>query len=110
MAYVENVDLVPEGTRTAAGSQPSVANFGGSTQAILHVRITDIDSYLYVRLEDSVDGENWYLVETLNASLVGNYALRTNKPFTDNLRVSWTLQEKSGLPLSATFAVSLAAF
>jgi hypothetical protein len=110
VAYVENVDLVPVASRNAPGNQASQSNFGGSTQAVVLVRVSEISSNatLNVVLEDSIDGVNWFRVDQASMySRVDNFSLRTREPFSDNLRVSWYF---GGSSPSATFGVSLAAF
>lgn len=112
VAYVEDVDLIPEQARSAGtGVTASAANFGGSTQAIVHLRVSAIDGIPRIQLEDSMDGTNWFPVASAAVTTAGNTALRVDTPFTDNLRVAWEILKSSPSQSgTATFAASLAAF
>lgn len=100
------IDLVAPDTRTASGDSGAVAGFGDKTTLRAQLNITAVAGTaptLDVVIEDTLDGTNWNTIGTFaQRTAAGRQVVDITSPFTDRLRVRWTL---GGTAPSFTFSV-----
>lgn len=100
--------VVASAARTASGNSDPVKNYGGVGKLRCQLDVTAVagtSPTLNVLVEDTVDGTNFYTVGTFAQKIAaGREVVNVTTPFTDTLRVSWTL---GGTAPSFTFSVSI---
>lgn len=100
------VDLLPSAARTASGVGVDVPGFGDKISLRVQLNVTaaaGVTPTLDVRIEDTIDGTTWNTVGTFAQKVaVGREVLNITTPFTDRLRLSWTV---AGTTPSFTFSV-----
>lgn len=92
MAFVQK-DLIDElaGPLQAseAGSGAAADGFGDTRGFALHVVVSELENSWRVGIEDSADGINWKVVETISSVGLGLNVLRVAEPAADRIRLSW---------------------
>ena len=100
--------VVASAARTATGATAVLPGFGGMALLRCQLDVTVVSGVsptLAVLLEDTLDGTNFNTVGTFTArTAAGREVINVTAPFTDRLRVSFTL---GGTTPSFTFAVAL---
>lgn len=99
--------LVPSAARTAAGNTGALgAGWGAVSTIRAQLNVTAASGTtpsLTVLLEDSLDGTTWNTIGTFSAkTAAGREVINVTAPFTDTVRVSWTV---TGTTPSFTFEV-----
>lgn len=98
--------LVPSAARTASGDSGVLTGWGVPNSARVQLDVTAASGTsptLDVVIEDTLDGTNWYVVGTFaQKSAGGRDVINLSTPFTDRLRVRWTV---GGTTPSFTFSV-----
>lgn len=100
------VELLGAAARTASGSTGAIPGFGDRTTLRVQLNVTAFTvaagNTLDVVVEDTLDGSNWNPVATFaQKTATGREVANITAPFTDQLRVRWTV---GGTP-AATFSV-----
>ncbi len=100
------VELLGSAARAASGDSGAVSGFGDRTTLRAQLNVTAFTvaagNTLDVVVEDTLDGSNWYPVATFaQKTATGREVVNVTAPFTDRLRVRWTV---GGTP-AATFSV-----
>lgn len=102
-------NLVVSGAQTASGVSAATSGFSQAKNLVIQLDVTTASGTsptLNVVVEDSVDGTNY---ETITGGVfaqkvtTGREVLQLSVPFTDTLRVRWTI---GGTTPSFTFGVS----
>lgn len=92
--------LVPSAARTTNSDTGALGGYGPMTQGVVQLNVTAIAGTtptLDVKVEDSVDGTNWNSVQAFTqVTAAGRLVLRITAPFSDLLRVSWTIGGTAG--------------
>lgn len=100
--------VVASAARTTSGASAALAGYGGARLLRAQLDVTAASGTtpsLAVLIEDTLDGTNFYTVGTFAAkTAVGREVINVTTPFTDTLRVSWTI---TGTTPSFTFSVSV---
>lgn len=95
--------LVESSTRTTSGSTDPLTGWGGVSTLRAQLNVTAVAGgapSLTVRIEDTLDGENWNTVGSFAVlTNVGREVINVTGPFAGTIRVAWDLVE------SATFDV-----
>ncbi len=91
--FLETILASAQRDSTAAGS--TLAGFGRADVLRLQIEVTakeGTNPTLDVLIEDTLDGSNWNTIGTF-AQLVttGLEVINVTSPFSDNIRVSWTI-------------------
>lgn len=98
--------VVPSAARTVSGDTGVLTGWGSATTLRTQLDVTAISGVsasLTVLVEDTLDGANWNTIGTFAVqTAVGREVINVTAPFTDRLRVTWTL---SGTTPSLTFSV-----
>ncbi len=98
--------LVPSQARTTSGDSGILTGWGVPTTARVELNVTAVGGAtptLNVVVEDTFDGTNWNVVGTFTQkTAVSREVINLSTPFTDRLRVRWTI---GGATPSFTFAV-----
>lgn len=98
--------LVTSGARTTSGDSGALDHYGGVGKLAVQLNVTaaaGVSPTLDVVIEDTVDGTNWNPVATfVQRTAAAREVLRITSPFTDTLRVRWTI---GGSTPSFTFSV-----
>ncbi len=91
--FLETILASAARTATAAGS--TRAGFGRADTLRVQLEVTaksGTSPTLDVIVEDTLDGTNWNLLGTFaQLAIVGREVINITGPFSDNLRVSWTI-------------------
>lgn len=100
-------NLVPSAARTTAGNSGALtAGWGAVSTIRAQVNVTAASGTtpsLTVLIEDTLDGTTWNTIGTFSAkTAVSREVINVTAPFTDTVRVSWTI---SGTTPSFTFTV-----
>ncbi|NUO35882.1 MAG: hypothetical protein HOQ45_02430 [Nocardioidaceae bacterium] len=106
-AFSENV--VASAARTASGNSGALTGWGSASTLRAQLNVTAASGTaptLDVVLEDSVDGgTTWNTIGTFTQATTGaRQVINVTTPFTDTLRVRWTV---GGTTPSFTFAVDV---
>ncbi len=97
--------FAPSGTRTTSGDSGPQSGFGDERTLRAQLIVTAAAGTLDVVLEDTLDGTNWNVVATFTQkTATGREVVNVTAPFTDRLRVRWTI---GGTTPSFTFAVDV---
>ena len=102
--------LVASGVQTASGSSVAQSGYAQAKNLVIQLDVTAAAGTaptLDVVVEDSVDGTNYATITGgvfAQKVTTGRETLRISVPFTDTLRVSWTI---GGTTPSFTFGVSV---
>lgn len=95
-------------TAAASGQSAPIGGFVGATRAVVQLHVTSaagVTPTLDAVLEDTIDGTNWNTVATFaQATAAGRSVQRISAPFTDRLRVRYTI---GGTTPSFTFSVQI---
>jgi hypothetical protein len=98
--------LVESAARTGSGDTGLQYAFGAASILRVQLDVTaaaGTSPTLDVVVEDTLDGTNWNVVGTFAQKVaVGREVLNVTAPFTDRLRVRWTI---GGVGASFTFSV-----
>lgn len=98
--------LLASAARTTTGTSSEVAGFESATSLVVQLNVTAASGTsptLDVVLQDTVDGTNWNTVATFTqATAVTRSVQRVTVPFTNRLRISYTI---GGVTPSFTFSV-----
>lgn len=98
--------LVPSAARTASGDTGTLDGYGVADSARVQLEVTAASGTsptLDVVVEDTLDGTNWNVVGTFaQKTAAGREVVNLSTPFTDRLRVRWTV---GGTSPSFTFSV-----
>lgn len=98
--------LVESGARVANGDSGVLGGFGFADTLRLQLNVTAVAGTaptLDVVIEDTLDGANWNTIATFaQKTAVGREVINVSTPFTNRLRVRWTI---GGTMPSFTFAV-----
>jgi hypothetical protein len=98
--------FVESAARTASGDSGPLGGFGDESTLRVQLDVTaatGTSPTLDVVVEDTLDGTNWNVVGTFAQKVaVGREVLNVTAPFTDRLRVRWTI---GGVDASFTFSV-----
>jgi hypothetical protein len=98
--------IVPSAARTASGDSGPLYAFGAASVLRVQLDVTaaaGTSPTLDVVVEDTLDGTNWNVIGTFAQKVaVGREVLNVAAPFTDRLRVRWTI---GGVGASFTFSV-----
>lgn len=101
-----DVVLAGSAARTATGSGAVVPGFGDVTTLRAQLEVTaaaGTSPTLNVVIQDTLDGTNWNDVGTFTQlAAAGRQVINVTSPFTDRLRVRWTV---GGTTPSFTFSV-----
>ncbi len=96
----------PSAARTTSGNSAPLTGYGPADTLIAELNVTAASGTgptLDVVIEDTIDGTNWYPIGTFaQRTAAGREVLRLTQPFTDQLRVRWTI---GGTTPSFTFSV-----
>lgn len=99
-------ELVASAARTASGATTVLEGWGVPSAARVQLNVTaaaGTSPTLNVVVEDTLDGTNWNPVGTFaQRTAAGREVLNLATPFTDRLRVRWTI---GGTAPSFTFSV-----
>lgn len=94
--------------RSTSGSSAPMPGYGGANTLRCQLDVTaaaGTTPTLDVLVQDTIDGTNFYTVGTFaRKTAAGREAINVTTPFTDTLRVSWTV---TGVAPSFTFSVSI---
>lgn len=107
-AYPGQTDvLVASAARTVSGDTGTMQGWGVPSTARVQLNVTAFagtSPTIDVVVEDTLDGTTWNVVGTFAQRVgVGRQVVNLSTPFTDRLRVRWTL---GGTAPSFTFSVS----
>lgn len=97
---------VASSARTTSGDSGVLGGFGPSKTVRAQLDVTAVSGTptLDVVIEDTVDGTNWNVVGTFaQKTATGREVIDITTPFTDRLRVRWTI---AGTTPSFTFSVA----
>jgi hypothetical protein len=98
--------LVASAARTASGDSGTLTGWGVPSVARVQLDVTaasGVSPTLDVVVEDTLDGTSWNAVGTFTQrTAVGRQVINLSTPFTDRIRVRWTL---GGTSPSFTFSV-----
>jgi hypothetical protein len=98
--------LVASAARTSSGDSGVLAGWGRPSVARVQLDVTaaaGTSPTLDVVVEDTLDGTSWNVIGTFAQKVaVGREVLNVTAPFTDRLRVRWTI---GGVGASFTFSV-----
>lgn len=95
--------LVASAARTSSGDSGVLTGWGVPREARVQLDVTAATGTLDVVVEDTLDGTNWNVVGTFAQKLaVGREVVNLSTPFTNRLRVRWTI---GGATPSFTFSV-----
>lgn len=96
--------LVASAARTTNNDSGAITGFGSAQTLRIQLNTTAIVGTLDVVVEDSLDsGATWNAVATfVQVTAVNRQVLNVTTPFSDRLRVRWTI---GGATPSSTFAV-----
>lgn len=99
-------ELVASAARTASGASGTLEGWGVPSTARVQLNVTAASGTsptLNVVVEDTLDGVNWNTVGTFAQRVAaGREVINLATPFTDRLRVRWTI---GGTTPSFTFSV-----
>lgn len=99
-------ELVPSAARTASGDSGVLTGWGVPSAARFQLNVTAASGTsptLDVVVEDTLDGSTWNAIGTFTQKVtVGREVLTLTTPFTDRLRVRWSI---TGTAPSFTFSV-----
>lgn len=99
-------ELLPSAARTASGSSTPVTDQGDENTLRVQLNVTAASGTtptLNVVIEDSLDGSNWNTIGTFaQRTGPGREVVNITAPFTNRVRVSWTV---GGTTPSFTFDV-----
>lgn len=102
--------VVASAPRTATGNSGALPGYGAARTLRAQLDVTAASGgtpNLVVLIEDTLDGTNWNTVGTFAAKTgVGREVINVTIPFSDTLRVSWTI---TGTTPSFTFSVDISA-
>lgn len=98
--------VVTSAARTASGNSGALTHYGAATTLRCQLDVTAVSGTspsLTVLVEDTLDGTNYNTIGTFAAkTAVGREVINITTPFSDTLRVSWTI---TGTTPSLTFSV-----
>lgn len=98
--------LVASAARTTSGNSTAVSGWGSVSRLRAQLDITAASGTtptLDVVLEDTLDGTNYHTIGAFTqATAAGRQAVNVTTPFTDQVRVRWTI---AGTTPSFTFSV-----
>lgn len=98
--------FVASATFTASGQNAGLGGYGSVDVLRVQLDVTAVSGTsptLDVVIEDTLDGVNWNTVGTFaQKTAVGREVINITTPFSDRLRVRWTI---GGTTPSVTFAV-----
>lgn len=98
--------LVASAARSTSSDSGALGGYGPVVQGVVQLNVTAATGTtptLDVKIEDSVDGTNWNTVQAFTqVTIAGRSVIRINTPFSDLLRVTWTI---AGTTPSFTFDV-----
>jgi hypothetical protein len=95
--------LVASAARTASGDSGPLIGWGVPSAARVQLDVTAASGTLDVVVEDTIDGTNWNVAGTFaQKAAIGREVINLATPFTDRLRVRWTI---GGTTPSFTFSV-----
>lgn len=98
--------LVASAARTTSSDSGALDGYGPAVRAVVQLDVTAASGTsptLDVVVEDTVDGTNYNTVATFAQKVAaGREAVRVTTPFSDTLRVRWTI---AGTTPSFTFSV-----
>lgn len=98
--------LVESAARTASGDSGSILGWGSADTIRAQLDVTaaaGTSPTLDVVIEDTLDGTNWNVVATFAQKVAaGREVVNITTPFSDTLRVRWTV---AGTTPSFTFSV-----
>lgn len=102
--------LVPSLARTATGNSGAIYGFGPASTLRVQLDVTAVSGTspsMTALVEDTLDGTNWNAVGTFAAkTAAGREVINITTPFSDVIRISWTV---TGTSPSFTFAVAAVA-
>lgn len=100
------VTLLASAARTTTASATAIPGFAAAAKLVLQLNVTAASGTaptLDVVVQDTVDGTNYSTIATFTqATAVTREVIRLSTPFTDSLRVVYTI---GGVTPSFTFAV-----
>lgn len=100
--------LVSSAARTASGDTGAISGWGAASTIRAKIDVTaagGTSPTLDVVIEDTLDGVNWNAVGTFAQKVAaGREVINITAPFSDTLRVRWTV---GGTTPSFTFAVDV---
>ena len=95
-------------TQTTSGNSTVTAGYAAARNLVVQLNVTAASGStptLNVVVQDTVDGTNWNTIVTFTQAIAaGLQVQRLATPFTDQLRVLWTI---GGTTPSFTFAVQV---
>lgn len=98
--------LVASAARTASGDSGVLPDWGVATSLRAQLTVTAVagtGQTLDVVIEDTLDGDTWFVVGTFAQKTAGgSEVINITGPFTDRIRVRWTI---AGTTPSFTFSV-----
>jgi hypothetical protein len=103
--YAEE-EVVPSASRTASGDSGLLSGYGPASTLRIQLDVTAFTvaagNTLDVVVEDTLDGASWNVIGTFaQKTAVGREVVNVTSPFSDRLRVRWTV---GGAP-APTFGV-----
>lgn len=103
--------VVASAARTASGNSGALGGYGQETKMRAAISVTAASGTsptLDVVVEDTLDGTNWFTVGTFTQkTAAGTQVVNVESPFSDTLRVRWTV---GGTSPSFTFEVRWVTF
>lgn len=100
--------VVESAARTTSGNTGTLTGWGAAKTLRAQLDVTavaGVSPSLSVLIEDTLDGTTYNTVATFTArTAAGREVVNVTTPFTDRLRVSWTI---TGTTPSATFSVTV---
>ena len=104
------ITLLASAARTATGAGSAVAGFAAANHLVLQLDVTAASGTtptLDVLVTDTVDGTNYYTIATFAQKVTtGREVIRLATPFTDTLKVSFTI----GAVATPSFTFSVTCF
>lgn len=105
----ESATVVTSAARTATGNSGALVGYAGADTLRAQLNVTAVSGTtpsMTVLVEDSVDaGTTWNTIGSFAAkTATGREVINVTSPFTDMIRVSWTI---TGTTPSFTFAVDI---
>lgn len=104
------VTLSASGAKVASGAATAVTGLAAANNLVIQLEVTAASGTtptLDVIVQDTVDGTNYYTIATFAQKTgTGTEVIRLATPFTDTLKVSWTI----GAIANPSFTFSVKAF
>jgi hypothetical protein len=105
--------LVASAAKTTTAAATGVAGFGSANTLIVQLACTasgGTNPTLDVLIQSTIDGTNWFLVDTFTQIVTTGVAIRSipkaTQPWADIIRASWTI----GGTNTPTFTISVKCF